>query len=77
MYSKFAELLKKAKLKPLRYYIQKRRHTAHNTIPDRDVLKKCKEAERRHGTPPRLFWVGLDMEEPERREYGEEGGGNH
>ena len=44
-------------LQPLAYYIQRRRHTVHNTIRGRDVLKECEGAERRRGTPSRLFWA--------------------
>ena len=29
-----------AHLQPIAYYIQKRRHTVHNTIQDRNVLKE-------------------------------------
>ena len=57
------------------YYIQKRRHTVHNTIRDRDVLKECEGAERRRGTSPRLFWAEQDMMVPEQREYRSEGEG--
>ena len=62
-------------LQPIKYYIQKRRHTVHNTIQDPNVLKECRGAETRRSIPPCLFWVRQDMEEPVRREYREEGGG--
>ena len=68
------DVLAAAHLQPIKFYIQNRRHTDHNTIRDRDVLKKCEGAERRRGTPPRLFWVGQDMTAPERIEYGGGGG---
>ena len=69
VYPHSADVLAAAHLQPIEYYIQKRRHTVHNTIRGRDVLKECEGAERRRGTPPRLFWVGQDMTAPERREY--------
>ena len=50
VYPKSAEVLKKANLKPLRHYIQKRRHTVHNTISARPVLKECKGAARLKGS---------------------------
>ena len=62
-------------LQPIEYYIQKRRHTAHNTLRDRGVLKESRGGERRRDTPPCLFRAGQDMEEPVRQEYREEGGG--
>ena len=74
-YPHSADVLAAAQLQTVEYYIQKRRPTVHNTIRDRDVLKECKGAERRRGTPPRLFWAAQDMTEPERREYGAPKGG--
>ena len=71
-YPHYANILAAAHLQTIEYYIQNRRHSAHNTIRDRNVLKECEGAERRRGTPPRLFWVGQDMTVPERREYGAE-----
>ena len=50
VYPKSAEVLKKANLKPLRHYIQKRRHTVHGTISARPVLRECKEATRLKGS---------------------------
>ena len=59
-----------AHLQTIAHYIQKRRHTVHNTILNRDVLKECREAERRRGTPPRLFWSEQDVLAPVAREFG-------
>merc|ERR1711966_551760 len=73
VYPHTADVLAAAHLQPLAYYIQRRRHTVHNTIRDRDVLKECEGAERRRGTPPRLFWAQQDMTVSEPREYGPEG----
>ena len=77
VYPHTADVLAAAHLQPIAYYIQRRRHTVHNTIRDRDVLKECKGAERRRGTPPRLFWTEQDMTVPEPQEYGSEGGVPH
>ena len=74
VYPHSADVLTATHLQSIEYYIQKRGHTIRNTIQDRDVLKECRGAKRCRRTPPRLFWVGQDMEEPERREYGDEGG---
>ena len=73
VYPHSADVLAAAHLQTIEYYIQKRRHTVYNTIRDRDILKECEGAERRRGTPPRLFWAEQDMTVPERREYGAEG----
>jgi hypothetical protein len=75
VYPHSADVLAAAHLQPIQYYIQSRRHTVNNTIRGRDVLKECEGAERRRGTPPRLFWVEQDMTAPERRDYVAEGGG--
>ena len=53
MYPKSAAVLAKAGLKPLRFYIQKRRATVAATIAERPVLKECRGAARLHGTPVR------------------------
>ena len=75
-YPHSADVLTASHLQPIEYYIQNRRHTAYNTIWDHNVLKECEGAERRRGTPPRLFWVGQDMTAPVRQEYGAEGEGS-
>ena len=70
------DVLAAAHLQTIKYYIQTRRCTVYNTIRGRGVLKECEGAERRRGTPPRLFWAEQDMTVPERREYGAEGEGS-
>ena len=70
VYPHSADELAAAHLQTVAHYIQMRRHTVHNNVRDRTVLKECRRAERRRGTPPRLFWTEQDMTEPERREYG-------
>ena len=76
VYLHSADVLAVAHLQTVAHYIQVRRHTVHNTIRDRDVLKEFRGAERRRGTPPRLFWAAQDMTEPERWEYGAAREGN-
>ena len=76
VYPHSADVLAATHLQTIEYYIQKRRHTVYNTIRGRDVLKECKGAERRCGTPPCLFWAEQDMAVPEQREYGTEGEGS-
>ena len=46
----------------------------YNTIRGRNVLKECEGAERRHGTPSRLFWAEQDMTVPERQVHEAERG---
>ena len=75
VYPHSADVLAAAHLQPIEYYLRKRRHTVYNTIRGRDVLKECEGAERRRGTPPRLFWAEQDMAVPERRDYWTEGEG--
>ena len=48
----------------------------YNTSRGRGVLKECEGAERRQGTPSRLFWAQQDMTAPEPREYEPEDEGN-
>ena len=61
-------MLAAAHLQTVEHYIQVRYHIVHNNIRDRGVLRECEGAERRRGTPPRLFWSEKDMTKPERRE---------
>ena len=57
IYPHSADVLAAAHLQPIEYYLRKRRHAVYNTIRGRNVLKECEGAERRRGTPPRLFWA--------------------
>ena len=77
VYPHSADVLTAAQLQTIENYIQKRRHTVYNNIRDRKALKECEGAERRRGTPPRLFWSEQDMSVPATREYGAEGGDAH
>ena len=56
VYRKSAEVLKKANLKPLRHYIQKRRHTVYGTISSRPVLEECKGAARLKSFSLKKYW---------------------
>ena len=73
VYPKSAEVLKKANLKPLRHYIQKRRHTVYNTISARPVLEECKGAVRLKGSSLREYWWDLPMEAPKEEDSGPSG----
>ena len=73
MYPKSAEVLKKANLKPLRYYIQKRRHTVAETISPCPVLKECRGAARLKGSSLRKYWCDLSMEAPTEEDEGPTG----
>merc|ERR1711966_106599 len=73
VYPKSAEVLKTANLKPLRHYIQKRRHTVHNTISARPVLEECKGAVRLKGFSLREYWWDLPMEAPKEEDSGPSG----
>ena len=76
VYPHSTDVLAAAHLQSIEYYLRKRRHNVYNTIRGRDVLKECEGAERRRGTPPRLFWAEQDMTVPEQLDYGAEGGGS-
>ena len=56
VYSKSAEVLKKANLKHLRHYIQERRHTVYGSILSRPVLEKFKGKERLKSSSLRKYW---------------------
>ena len=73
VYPKSAEVLKKANLKPLRHYIQKRRHTVHGTISARPILKECREAVRLTGSSRRKYWWDLPTEAPKEEDSGPSG----
>ena len=56
VYPHSADVLAAAHLQPIEYYIHKRRHTIARTIEGHKILDECREAERRRGTLPRLYW---------------------
>ena len=73
VYPKSAEVLKKANLKPLRHYIQKRRHTVYGAVSSRPVLEECKGAVRLKGSSLRKYWWDLPMEAPKEEDSGPSG----
>ena len=44
-------------------YIARRRQTVLQTIADRPILEECRGAERRRGSPTRLYWWEQEVEE--------------
>ena len=55
VYPKSADVLRAARLQPLRHYIQKRRATVATNVGERPILKECRGAARLRGGggPPR------------------------
>ena len=70
VYPKSADVLRAARLQPLRYYIQKRRATVAKAISTRPILEECRKAARRRGTPVRSTWWELDLTQPPEPEGG-------
>ena len=58
-------VLAAAGLHTIRYYIKVRRARIMRWVEDMPILKKCRKAERRHSTTPRLYWweQPMDMDE--------------
>ena len=56
-------------MKTIVEYIADRRRNILLTIADRPILEECRRAERRRGSPPRLYWweqeVEFDLSEEE------------
>ena len=73
VYFKSTEVLKKANLKPLRHYIQKRRHTVYDAISSRPVLEECKGAVRLKGSSLRKYWCDLLVEARKEEDSGPSG----
>ena len=73
VYPESAEVLKKANLKPMRHYTQKRRHTAHGAVSARPVLEKCKRAVQLKGSSLRKYWWDLPMKAPKEEDNGPSG----
>ena len=55
-YPHSADVLQPAGLRPVAHCIAKRRRNIAKTIQGRGILKECREAERRRGTPSRMMW---------------------
>ena len=73
VYLKSADVLRAARLQPLRYYIQKQRAAVAKAIATRLVLEECRGAARLRGTPVRDTWWEQDLtpsSEPERGDAG-------
>ena len=56
VYPKSADVLRAARLRTVREYIAWRRQTVRQAIADRPILEECRRAERRRGSPARLYW---------------------
>ena len=73
VYPKSANVLRAARLQPLRYYIQKRRANVAETIASRPILKECRGATRLRGSPVRDTWWEQDLTPPPEPERGDDG----
>ena len=56
MYPKSASVRRVARVKTSVEFIADRRRNFLLTIADRPILEECRRAERRRGSPPRLYW---------------------
>ena len=56
VYPKSVSVLRAARVRTIVEYIAARRQTILRTIADRPILEECRGAERRRGSPPRLYW---------------------
>ena len=63
VYPKSADVLRAARLRPIREYVAKRRQTVLRAIADRPILEECRGAERMRGNPVRLSWWEQEFEE--------------
>ena len=62
VYPKSVSVLRAARVKTIVEYIADRRCNILLTIADRPVLEECRRAERRRGSPPRLYWWEQEVE---------------
>ena len=62
VYTASVAVLKAIGVRTVEHYIRRRRHTIHQKIIDRPILKECRRSERRRGSPPHLSWWEQDME---------------
>ena len=62
VYPKSVSVLKAARVWRIREYIAERRRNILRTIADRPILDVYRGAERRRGSPPRLYWWEQEME---------------
>ena len=63
VYPKLADVLQAARLQTIGEYIARRRQTVLRAIADRPILEECRGAERRRGSPTRLYWWEQEFEE--------------
>ena len=62
IYPKSKEVLRAAQLRTSGYYIGQRRHNIAKTIEGRTLLKECRGADRKQGSPSRKYWWEQEME---------------
>ena len=62
VYPKSEDVLRAAHLRTIRESIAQRRQTVFQAIADRPILEACRGAERRRGSPTRLYWWEQDFE---------------
>ena len=62
IYPKSVAVRRAAQVKTIVEYITDRRRNIMLTIADRPILEECRRAERRRGSPPRLYWWEQEME---------------
>ena len=71
VYPKSVDVRRAARVKTIVEYIADRHRNILLTIADRPILEECRRAERRRGSPPRLYWweqedeLDLSLEEGE------------
>ena len=75
VYPKFVSFLRAARGQTIAEYIAARRQTILRTIADRHILEEYRGAERRQGSPPRLYLWEQEVEEelPSEEEEEKEG----
>ena len=62
VYPKSVSVLRAARVRKIGEYIANRRRNILRTIADRPILEECRGAERRRGSPPRLYWWEQEVE---------------
>ena len=72
VYPKSADVLRAARLQPLKHYIRKRQATVAAAIGERPVLEECRGAERLRRSPVRTTWWEQDLTLPPEPEEGED-----
>ena len=63
VYPKSVDVLRAARVRTITEYIAARRQNILRTIADRPILEECQGAERRRGSPLRLYWWEQEVEE--------------